>query len=74
LKWKKMDALPPQPAPGALSVTVLGDPGKDGDYAKFVKWPAHFTVSMLRHANDVYAAMIKGTMSIRCQGKSDAVI
>jgi hypothetical protein len=74
LKWKKMDAFPLQPAPGALGVTVLGDPGKDGDYAKFMKCPAHFAFPMHWYTNDVYVAMIRGSMSIRREGKSDAVI
>jgi len=73
-QWKKMDALPLRPEPGAFGVTVLGDPNKNGDYAKFVRWPAKFTVPSHWHTNDVYVVMIKGSMVIKRQGKADVAI
>ncbi|MDV3278092.1 MAG: hypothetical protein LYZ69_06455 [Nitrososphaerales archaeon] len=61
--WKPKETLPP----GAHSFNVFGNP-PEGNYAFFGKFPAKYAVPMHWHTNDVWVAIIEGSMIIRRTG------
>ncbi|MDE1852644.1 MAG: hypothetical protein KGI38_02720 [Thaumarchaeota archaeon] len=67
--WKPKDTLPP----GAHSFNAFGNP-PDGNYAFFGRFPADYTVPMHWHTNDVWVAIIEGSMTIRRTGLPDVRI
>ncbi len=68
-EWKPKEALPP----GASSTTVHGDPA-EGEYAFIARFPAGFTVPTHWHTNDVAVVLMKGSMTIRRDGRRDVAI
>jgi hypothetical protein len=67
--WKPKDTLPP----GAESFNVYGNP-PEGNYAFYGKFPANYTVPTHWHTNDVWVAIIEGSMTVSRSGLPDVKI